>query len=200
MNLRSQERARENLLVVSAGDCGLGATVLRGAALVAARPPLIVHSSAEAMSQLGPTTALVAFPLNVGRVDGVRFERALRAANPSVVLVAYGPVVRASIIFRLLSCGVSMYLDEPFTADLVARELECLDRTSDALKTAIRASVGACDLKEMQRLVRFTMCAEALDRVSGSRRAAARLLGVDRRAVQKLVEQMGDTSGAWQAQ
>jgi DNA-binding NtrC family response regulator len=93
---------------------------------------------------------------------------------------------------------VTTYVDRPLNTEQVALQLETLRGSRNRLEHAVRAAVGTTGMKDVQRMVRFTMCAEALDRVRGSRRAAARLLGVDRRAIQKLIEQMQDSemSGA----
>lgn len=157
---------------------------------------LIVQRPRDALRAMALRPTVAMFPLNAERVDGVRFERALHAANPAVPIVGVGPTVRASIVCRLLSVGVASYLDRPVTAEEVAAELKTLSAGTDILAEAVRATVGVRDLKDMQRWVRFTMCAEALQRVRGSRRGAARLLGVDRRAVQKLVEQMQDSEAS----
>jgi hypothetical protein len=50
-----------------------------------------------------------------------------------------------------------------------------------------RTLVGQMSLKEAQRVLRTCMSQEAITRCNGSRRAAAALLGIDRRYVQRLV-------------
>ena len=55
-----------------------------------------------------------------------------------------------------------------------------------ALDELSRALVGQMSLKEAQRALRTSMSQEALARCNGSRRAAAVMLGIDRRYVQRL--------------
>jgi ActR/RegA family two-component response regulator len=155
----------------------------------------VASCASDAVRAVADGPAVAVFPIDAERVGGLRIERALRAANPSVALVGFGPVVRASVLRRLAQAGVGTYLDEPLELHEIASELPSLERALGPIQRAARAAVGSCDLLETLRLVRFTMCDEALSRVKGSRRGASRLLGVDRRAVQKLIDQMREMEG-----
>ena len=65
-----------------------------------------------------------------------------------------------------------------------------------AILELARHLVGSIDMVKAQRLLRMAMHGEALKRTRGSRRAAAKLLGVDRRYVQRLAETAdGSTKG-----
>lgn len=70
------------------------------------------------------------------------------------------------------------------------RDSGVISRLSDEAKLALdelsRALVGQISLKEAQRALRTSMSQEALARCNGSRRAAAVMLGIDRRYVQRL--------------
>jgi transcriptional regulator with PAS, ATPase and Fis domain len=57
----------------------------------------------------------------------------------------------------------------------------------DLVADLARHFVGTIDLKEAQRILRRAMRDEALRRAAGSRRRAAKLLGVDRRYVQRML-------------
>jgi len=63
---------------------------------------------------------------------------------------------------------------------------EWLELARGALVVAARRSVGSVNVVDAQRLVRCAMFAAALERTSGNRHAAARLLGVDRRYVTRM--------------
>ena len=65
---------------------------------------------------------------------------------------------------------------------------EWLELVRGALVVAARRSVGSVNVVDAQRLVRCAMFAAALERTSGNRHAAARLLGVDRRYVTKMAK------------
>lgn len=58
-----------------------------------------------------------------------------------------------------------------------------------ALAVASRLLIGQLGIKDAQRALRKYMSEEALARCNGSRRAAAALLGVDRRYVQRLASE-----------
>ena len=65
---------------------------------------------------------------------------------------------------------------------------------SEALcRTFARAMVGRLGLKEAQGMLRDEMYAEALARSGGSRRGAARVLGINRRCVQRLAAELEET-------
>jgi hypothetical protein len=58
-----------------------------------------------------------------------------------------------------------------------------------ALAELSRLLIGQLDIKDAQRALRKCMSQEALARCNGSRRAAAVLLGIDRRYVQRLAHE-----------
>src|SRR5690606_8743851 len=61
-----------------------------------------------------------------------------------------------------------------------------------ALDRMAAAHLGRYGLKDAQHVVRRSMIAEALGRTNGNRHAAARLLRVDRRAVQLALKELED--------
>lgn len=75
----------------------------------------------------------------------------------------------------------------------VRRDSGVVSRLSDDARHALhelsRALVGQMNLKDAQRALRTSMSQEALARCNGSRRAAADILGVDRRYVQRLADE-----------
>jgi DNA-binding NtrC family response regulator len=166
-----------------------------------ARAPGIEQVTAVDSIELGVRQArskvdAIIFDLTMDRLGGMRIERALRRANPAALLIAVGPSVPGSAAFRLAAVGVTAFLDLPVDEERVNACLRSLSEPSDLLIHAARVEVGTRDLKQAQRVVRLSMCQEALDRAGGSRRAAARLLGVDRRAVQKIAVELAERERA----
>jgi len=70
-------------------------------------------------------------------------------------------------------------------SDELTITLRISDEALQALRHLSRLLVGQMSLKDAQRALRTTMSQEALARC-GSRRAAAVMLGIDRRYVQRL--------------
>jgi hypothetical protein len=70
-------------------------------------------------------------------------------------------------------------------SDEFALKLRISDEALKALQHLSRLLVGQMSLKDAQRALRTSMSQEALVRC-GSRRAAAAMLGIDRRYVQRL--------------
>jgi hypothetical protein len=75
----------------------------------------------------------------------------------------------------------------------VRRDSGVVSRLPDDARRALydlsRTLVGLMNLKDAQRALRTSMSQEALARCNGSRRAAAAMLGVDRRYVQRLADE-----------
>jgi hypothetical protein len=109
------------------------------------------------------------------------------SANRVVVL---GERPSSGDVFRVARAGAAGYLEVPFTESDVRR---CCLSDGDAerrLKGIARCLVGEMTLKEAQGCVRAVMLERALERADGSRRSAARLLGVTRPAVQKMLREV----------
>lgn len=103
------------------------------------------------------------------------------------VLVTSRRAARARVA-ELLLTGADGYLEKPFTASDLAYALGRVDGRADCGRTACKL-VGRLGLKEAQEHLRHAMNREALRRTGGSKRAAARLLGITRRYVQLMLEQ-----------
>lgn len=86
----------------------------------------------------------------------------------------------------------------PARPSLAAAELERpeqderrIQTAEDALLRAARENIGRRGVKEAQKAVRVEMFREAFRREKGNRHAVARLLGVDRRYVLKMLKENG---------
>lgn len=105
--------------------------------------------------------------------------------NPIVVVVSQGP---HPDLFALAQAGARAHLTWPATSEDVAR---CLNtqRTADGLELGVRSLVGRVGIKDAQEWLRQTMLRHALEASQGSRRQAARLLGVTRPAIQRMLRE-----------
>lgn len=81
----------------------------------------------------------------------------------------------------------------------LARNGAAIERTR-AMESLSSMLLGHVDLKGAQRALRITMSELALERCGGSRRAAAALLGVDRRYVQRLAHERKDDARSWESE
>jgi len=94
-------------------------------------------------------------------------------------------------VFELARVGVHAYLPRPISA---AHVLGCVAEIRGDLapiRNLLRGYVGRFGLKDIQAYVRQAVVREALARTGGSRRSAARMLGVTRPAVQKFLRELG---------
>jgi DNA-binding NtrC family response regulator len=189
MDISTRGSDAMNLLLIHR-DPRISQILQRGAQVRAIDQVTAVDSIEAGVRQAREKIDVIIFDVTLDRFEGVRVERALRRANPTALLVAVGPSVPGSAAFRMAAVGVAAFLDMPVDEERVSACLRSLAEPSDLLIRAARVEVGARGLKQAQRVVRLSMCQEALDRAGGSRRAAARLLGVDRRAVQKIAVEL----------
>lgn len=70
-----------------------------------------------------------------------------------------------------------------------ANEHRIEHNVDDAIARAAHLSIGRLGVKQAQVALRIEMFREALRRSNGNRQAAARLLGVDRRYVLKMLKE-----------
>lgn len=107
------------------------------------------------------------------------------APRPSVVAMsgAAGP----DESFRLAERGVRAYLEKPIQLDELTRAVERALSEPPDLAPHLRSAVGRVPIKDVEATVRSTMVDEALARGKGSRRAAARVLGISRQLLQHIL-------------
>jgi DNA-binding NtrC family response regulator len=184
----------ELALLLGAEESPLNDALRRGVERCGASETLLVGSAEDALAAMKRNPSIVFFHVASERLNGRRIERVLRAHSPKIPLIAFGPPISTPVAFRLASAGVAAYLQEPFVEQDVAACIEELALPEKRLVGTARLEVGLRDMKEAQRVLRLSMCAEALRQSGGSRRAAARVLGVDRRAVQKIAEELKETA------
>jgi DNA-binding NtrC family response regulator len=108
--------------------------------------------------------------------------------TPIVVIVSQEP---HPDLFALGQAGARAHLTWPATPEAVSR---CLTthRTADELELTVRSLVGRVGIKDAQDWLRQTMLHQALEAAQGSRRGAARLLGVTRPAIQRMLREEPD--------
>jgi two-component system response regulator HydG len=146
----------------------------------------------EARAQLDESVELLVCDLCLGADSGLElFALANRLPVPPAMLAITGHAPR-ELVFELACSGVSAFMEKPFTPDQFEQRVSSIStRAPQLLARLARAYVGVYGVREAQRLVRHAMFHEALERTQGNRHAAARLLQVDRRAVQLMAALLG---------
>lgn len=119
----------------------------------------------------------------------VRCARGL--ARPPIVVAMSARADRACVA-RLVQEGADAYVEKPVDAAGIERILADSIDSELLCRRMARLLVGRLGLKAAISTLRGTMNTEALRRTGSSRRAAARVLEVDRRYVQRMVEEYGD--------
>lgn len=118
-------------------------------------------------------------------------DAAFRTRSSPLVIAMGGRADAGAHVFALAQVGIHAYLPKPIGPGQIR---ECLAGLASGLKpirNLLRGYVGRFGLKDIQAYVRQVLVREALDRTGGSRRSAARVLGITRPAVQKFLREVG---------
>jgi DNA-binding NtrC family response regulator len=182
-----QRRSSASVLVVD-GDLQFADELGRSVASVNACALRCVPSVDAGIQCLSSKPALVITEARLPDGDALRLVHAARkmTSPPIVIVVSHGAGGR--LVALLLQEGADAYFDKPVCSVELSRTYEALSDPEEQCRRMARLLVGRIGLKEAQLCLRGTMHVEALVRTGGSRRAAANLLQVDRRYVQRMAE------------
>lgn len=161
-----------------------GLTGVRQASSVQAAQRELVHAPELIVTEL-------CFPQG----DCVALLQAARKLTPAPLIVAMSARAPRELVAQAMLEGAELYIEKP--ADPIALQERLRELRVDAnavYRRLARLLVGRVGLKEAQEMLRGCMNSEALERTRGSRRAAATLLGVDRRYVQRLARKLAEES------
>ncbi len=131
---------------------------------------------AEASELLRPGIGLVVTDAHLSDGTGDALFSSARTLEPPPVFVIVQGEELPEPVARLIEAHARAHFQDHATPA----------PAEEALIAAASLEVGRLGVREAQDVVRRTMYLEALARTKGSRKAAARLLGVDRRAVQRI--------------
>jgi len=120
--------------------------------------------------------------------DFAPFMEGLGRVDPQPAVVFAGPL-NSRGAFALAAAGVDAYFESIDTFGVA--DFDVLPKRGEEILLEVsRRIVGRVGVKEAQRALRVGMFREALQLESGNRHAAARLLGVDRRYVLKMLKEL----------
>ena len=124
--------------------------------------------------------------------DGNALElvRAVRAMQRPPIVIAVSGRADRQLVAALMLEGADAYFDKPVSREQLARSYRALSDAEALCRRLGRQLVGRMGLKEAQLCLRWSMHVEAMARTGGSRRAAAKLLKVQRSYVQRLAEDL----------
>lgn len=129
-----------------------------------------------------PSIVILDFMLPDGDALDLLEMECARLRAPAVVAIS--AMAHPADTFRLAQLGVRAFLEKPFSLASLEDALRSAVDTSPDITPLVRAAVGSIALKNMEVSVRRAMVDEALSRSEGSRRGAARILGVSRQFLQ----------------
>jgi len=137
------------------------------------------------LAEAGPDLVLLDVRLPDG--SGVALAELASLRRPKPTLIAISGQATAAEAFALGRVGVAGFLDKPFTLDELCDRIEQARSWVPQLEPLVAESVGKRELLDLVATVRSTMVDQALAKAEGSRRGAAKALGVSRQAVQQIV-------------
>lgn len=109
--------------------------------------------------------------------------------QPARATIAISARATPADTFRLAQLGVRAFLEKPLSLTILEEAMKVVATSGPEMAPLMRSAVGSVPLKAMEATVRETMVCEALGRSGGSRRGAARLLGVSRQFLQHVLRQ-----------
>ena len=146
-----------------------------------------ISRAMELVAGWHPDLLLLDFRLPDG--DARELLRRMAANGPVPTVVAMSAFARPEQSFELAGLGVRAYLQKPFGAEGLGAALRTA-LAAPELGPQLRDAVGKADLQDVEQSVRETMVNEALKRAGGSKRGAARLLGVSRQVLQHILRKL----------
>ncbi|MFO0555393.1 MAG: response regulator [Polyangiaceae bacterium] len=145
---------------------------------------------AEVLESFRPDLVLLDVKLPDGDAFSVLEQLRVRGCAPLVV--AMSGEATQSEAFRLAQHGVRAYVTKPFTLAELERAIAEARAEPPAIAPHLAQTVGLRPLEDVEREVRDTLVDEALSRSNGSRRGAARLLGISRQLLQHILRRRED--------
>jgi hypothetical protein len=133
----------------------------------------------------GVDAAFVFLPMSDRFASRVTTAAVRACPTPFVVVVSERPDRNVAVLER----AGAVRLPWPATQDAISGCLAAFDAKANGTAGDLRHLVGRMTLREAQHWVRRTMLLQALLASNGSRRAAARILGVTRPAVQRMLRE-----------
>ena len=141
-----------------------------------------------AAAQVNSGIAVIVVDTCLPEDGAVLVANAAFTATPEPLVIAVDGGAPRQMLFTLVEIGVERFLERGFSTEQLR---DCLDRAGkrSPIRCAARGEVGRTSLRSAQQELRQTMLREALVASHGSRRLAAKLLGVTRPAVQRMVRE-----------
>jgi DNA-binding NtrC family response regulator len=158
---------------------GIGCEVVEQAATLAAARHVLARSSPQ----------LVVCEALLPEGDCLPVVRAARGLADPAWVIAVSLRANQALIGEINQVG-GVYTHKPLHALALSKLVESLTQGEQRCRAIARELVGCLGLKEAQDVLRDEMYSEALARTGGNRRRAARILGVDRRCVQRLADEV----------
>jgi DNA-binding NtrC family response regulator len=174
-------------VVVVAAERAVGAALVSLLTELGVPRITLAVASEQAKSLLEPGVDVVFLFASLPERLAFALVREARASSPMPRLVVVSESAHPDL-FELARAGVQEHLPWPAKLEHVQRCLE-LPPPSSVLAEGARFLVGRTGIRKAQADLRRLMLQQALVAASGSRRAAARLLGVTRAAVQHMLKE-----------
>jgi DNA-binding NtrC family response regulator len=154
-----------------------------------------VAEATRALAAAPPALLLVDLRLPDG--SGFDVVAAACEARPVPVTVAMSGQATPEDAFRLAHMGVRGWVTKPFTSEAITRAIEQARTQAPPLASIGAWCVGVAPMREVHRVMRWSMVDQAIALTAGNRSQAAQLLRVSRQAMQQVLRARdGEARGA----
>lgn len=181
-----EDGATKTCLVVE-DEPRLRATLVEALAVrgFAVREAGSVREALAALAEARPDLVI----LDVALPDGRALDIVAGAAEltPAPRMVAISGAAGPDESFALAERGVRAYLKKPINLEELEAAIDKALSLPPDLAPHLKSAVGLIPIKDVEQDARATMVKEALARSGGSRRAAARALGISRELLQHIL-------------
>ncbi|RIK89361.1 MAG: hypothetical protein DCC71_26005 [Proteobacteria bacterium] len=144
-----------------------------------------VEAARRALANAPPELLLVDLRLPDG--SGFDVVEAACATRPLPVIVAMSGQATPEDSFRLAHMGVRGWVTKPFTTEAITRAVETARTQAPPLASIGAWCVGVAPMREVHRVLRWSMVDQAIALSAGNRSRAAQLLHVSRQAMQQVL-------------
>ncbi len=148
----------------------------------------VAYSLKEGLPKIDRHIGLIITDVCLPDGTGVSVLERVRRRRSRAVVIAVSCQASRDQIFEMCSRGVDAYLEKPITASDLRECLASLSEEGECIGRLCANYVGRISFQKVKKITRRNMFVEALKLSNGNKASAAKLLGVDRKCVQRAAE------------
>jgi two-component system response regulator RegA len=148
---------------------------------------LTATSASDAWPHIEAGVDVLVCDLDLAGESGLVLIRHAASAAKIPRIIGMSGVATPSDAFALAGAGALLFLEKPFTGPDLQAAIEEVCSAPPRLEPVVAAQLGARTLADVEDTVRRTMIEQAIARSDGNQQSAARMLGLTRQRVNKII-------------